>query len=150
MGGHLEKKIWIHTILIIAVGLVALYSASFQNVRVTQQVFYDQLFCAVLGLGMMYFLRRVDYRKFYDLAYIFYGFNILLLLFVLVMGRYALGARRWMEIGTVSFQPSELAKLSLIFVLARYFSSRRPTLSFNFLITGTKSESVAIKMIFLI
>ena len=132
MSGSLEKRIWIHTSLIIAMGLAALYSASFQNIRVTQQVFYDQLFCAALGLGIMYFLKRVDYRKFYDLAYIFYGLNILLLLFVLMMGRYALGARRWMEIGALSFQPSELAKLSLIFVLGRYFSNRRPTLSFNF------------------
>ncbi len=131
--GNLEKKIWIHTLLIVAIGLMALYSASFQNIRVTQQVFYDQLFCGLCGLGIMYFLTRMDYRKFYDAAYIFYVFNILLLIFVLIMGRYALGARRWMEIGMISFQPSEFVKLSLIFALGRYLSNRRPTLSFNLL-----------------
>ena len=131
--GSLEKRIWIHTLCIVGMGLMALYSASFQNIRVTQEVFYDQMVCGLLGLGFMYYLKRIDYRKFYDAAYIFYIFNILLLIFVLGMGRYALGARRWIEIGAISFQPSELAKLSLIFALGRYFSNRRPTLSFNFL-----------------
>ena len=50
MGRDLEKKIWIYTICIMIIGLIALYSASFENVRVSRQVFYDQLGCAVLGL----------------------------------------------------------------------------------------------------
>jgi len=128
----LNKKIWIYTILIIGFGLVALYSASFQNVRVPQKVFYDQLFCAIAGILIMYFLGKVDYRKFYDVAYIFYILNIILLILVLVSGRHALGARRWMVLGGISFQPSEVSKLALILMLGRYFSSRRPTLSFNF------------------
>jgi len=132
MTNSLEKKIWTYTIIIIAVGLVALYSATVENVRVHQKVFYDQLFCAGAGLVMMYYLGKVDYRKFYDVAYIFYILNIVLLFIVLFSGRYALGAKRWMSIAGFSFQPSELTKLSLILILGRYFSNRRPTLSFGF------------------
>jgi len=128
----LGKKIWTYTILIILIGLVALYSASYENVRVHQGIFYDQLFCAAVGLMIMYLLGRVDYRKFHDVAYLFYFLIILLLIFVLFGGRYALGARRWMEIGGLSFQPSELMKLALILALGRYFSNHRPTLSFSF------------------
>ena len=80
MKRDLDKKIWIYTIAIIAIGLVALYSASFENVRVTQKIFYDQLGCAALGLVVMYFLGKTDYRKFYDGAYVFYIINVLLLL----------------------------------------------------------------------
>jgi rod shape determining protein RodA len=57
--------------------------------------------------------------------------NILLLLGVLMAGRYALGAKRWMELGDFSFQPSEMMKLTLILALGRYFGNRRPSLSFN-------------------
>lgn len=131
MYRYLTKTIWIFTIGIIILGLVALYSASYQNVRVSQKVFYDQLFCAGIGIFIMFLLSHVDYRKFYDAGYILYVFNFFLLILVLIVGRHALGARRWIQIGGLSFQPSELTKLSLILMLGRYFSQRRPTLSFD-------------------
>lgn len=111
---------------IVAIGLVALYSASFENVRVSQKIFYDQLWGTALGFILMYFLGKVDYRRFYDLAYIFYALNIIILVWVLAGGRDALGARRWLEIGGINFQPSEIMKLALILVLGRYLSKRRP------------------------
>jgi len=134
----LDRKIWTYTVCIIAVGLVALYSASYENVRVPHSIFYDQLIFSLFGLGIMYFIGKLDYRKFYDAAYIFYIINIILLVLVLVSGRHALGARRWLEIGGLSFQPSEFAKLAVILMLGRYFSDRHPTLSFDFM---TKAQA---------
>src|SRR3989338_3028469 len=133
MNKNLSKEIWIYTVAIICIGLMALYSASYQNSRVSQEVFYQQLFGAFLGLGIMYLFGRIDYRRFYDGAYLFYVFNIILLILVHAVGRHALGAQRWLEIGSLSFQPSELSKLAIILVLGRYYSNRRPNLSFNFL-----------------
>ena len=130
---HLAKKIWTYTILIIVMGFIALYSASYQNARVEQGVFYDQLLCAAIGILIMYLIGKMDYRRFYEGAYIFYIFNVVLLILVLLAGRHALGARRWIEIAGLSFQPSELSKLALILILARYLSNRRPKLSFDFL-----------------
>ena len=132
MKRDLDKKIWTCTVMIMLIGLAALYSASYENVRVPQTIFYDQLLCAGIGLVVMYLLGKVDYRRFYDIAYLFYIVNIILLVAVLVSGKYALGARRWMTLGGISFQPSELSKLSLILVLGRYLSNRRPNLSFGF------------------
>ncbi len=131
MHRQLAKKIWVFTILIMTMGMMALYSASYQNVRVTNSIFYDQLFCAVIGLFMMWILSRLDYRKFYEVSYIFYILNVLLLFGVLLAGRHALGAKRWMEMGPLSFQPSEMTKLAVILMLGRYLSDRRPTLSFT-------------------
>ncbi len=130
-ASSIPRTIWIHTILIIAVGLLALYSASFNNNVVGVSVFYDQLFCAVLGILLMFLLSRADYRKFFDVAYIVYGISVFFLVLVLVMGRQALGATRWFSIAGVSFQPSEFSKLAIIFFLGRYFSQRRPRLSFD-------------------
>ena len=132
MRNELTNKIWIYTTIIMSVGLVTLFSASSQNVRVGQYVFYDQLFCVLIGLGLMYILERVDYRRFYDIAYIVYFLNVIMLAAVLMAGRHALGATRWLEIGGLSFQPSEFTKLSLILMLGRYFADCRPSLSFNF------------------
>ncbi|MCA9400551.1 MAG: rod shape-determining protein RodA, partial [Candidatus Omnitrophica bacterium] len=132
MKYDIYQKIWFYTIAIMGFGLVALYSASYHNVRVPQKIFYDQLICAVLGCFLLYFISKIDYRRFYDAAYIFYIINILLLVWVLLSGRHALGATRWIQWGPVSFQPSELTKLSLILVLGRYLSNRRPALSFGF------------------
>ncbi|MFT5170194.1 MAG: rod shape determining protein RodA, partial [Candidatus Omnitrophota bacterium] len=92
-------KIWIYTIIIIVLGLIALYSASFQNVRVSQKIFYDQLILAGLGLVMMYGIQNIDYKRYYDVAYLFYGINIILLILVLTLGKDALGARRWLAVG---------------------------------------------------
>jgi rod shape determining protein RodA len=129
---NITKVIWIHTMLIIAIGLLALYSASFNNNVVGVSVFYDQLFCAGLGILLMILLSHGDYRKFFDVAYIVYGISVVFLILVLVMGRQALGATRWFSIAGFSFQPSEFSKLALIFFLGRYFSQLRPRLAFDF------------------
>ncbi len=130
-ASSISKVIWIHTLLIISIGLLALYSASFNNDVVGIGVFYDQLVCALLGILLMFILSKGDYRKFFDVAYIVYGISVVFLVLVLVMGRHALGATRWFSIGEISFQPSEFSKLAVIFFLGRYFSERRPRLSFD-------------------
>ena len=129
---NIPRVIWIHTMLIIVIGLLALYSASFNNNVVDPSVFYDQFCCALLGILLMILLAQGDYRKFFDVAYIVYGVSVIFLILVLVMGHQALGATRWFSVAGVSFQPSEFSKLAIIFFLGRYFSERRPRLSFDF------------------
>jgi len=127
----IPKVIWSHAILIMAAGLVALYSASFNNVRVGQVVFYDQLGAALLSLAIMAILSQTDYRKFFEIAYPVYAVSVVFLVLVLFLGRQALGATRWFSLGPLSFQPSEFSKLAVVLFLARYFSQRRPQLSFH-------------------
>jgi rod shape determining protein RodA len=128
---NLGKTIWICTILIMTVGLVTLYSASYNNLRASREIFYDQLWCALAALSVMYLLSRLDYRKFFDIAYVLFAINVVLLVLTHVGGRSALGATRWMSIAGFSFQPSELMKLTLILMLGRYLSQRRPRLAFT-------------------
>ena len=131
MQKNLHYFIWASTLAIIMMGLLAIYSASFSNLRVTHEVFYDQLGCAVFGFLLMFILGRVDYRRYYDHAYFFYAVSILLLVLVIISGRLALGAQRWLTIGTFSFQPSEVAKLALILGLGRYFAEYSPSGRFS-------------------
>jgi rod shape determining protein RodA len=125
------RSIWIFTGLVIAAGLTALYSATFENVRVSRQVFVDQLIWSVLALGVMFALSKISYRFFYDSAYILYGISVVLLVTVLFLGHSALGATRWFNMGFFSFQPSELSKVAVIVMLARYLSSSNERLSFT-------------------
>jgi len=113
------------TILIMAVGLVALYSVTYQREALFKSIFLSQFFRAVIGVVILLLLSNFNYRRFYDFAYILYAISIFLLLIVLVTGREILGARRWIEFLGLNFQPAELAKLSLILVLARQFSQRQ-------------------------
>jgi rod shape determining protein RodA len=144
MKRDLDRKIWFYTVLIVATGLAALYSAAHDNVRVPRSIFFDQLIFSFFGLGIMYLVGKMDYRKFYDAAYIFYGLNVILLLMVLVGGKDALGARRWIDLGPFSFQPSELTKLSIVLMLGRYFSDIRPRLSFDFF---TKAQAFFVNLL---
>ena len=130
---HIQSRIWLSTFLIVAVGLITLYSASHGNLRVAHDVFYDQLQCAVIGFFIIFFLSRMDYRRLHDGAYVLYAFSLILLILVTLKGRHALGATRWLSIGPINFQPSEVTKMCLILTLARYYSKRRVNLSFNFL-----------------
>ena len=129
MDRHFERTLWIVIIAIMVIGLVAVYSASYNNVRVSHKVFYGQLIATIIGIAFMFLLSNIDYRKYYDVAYVLYIANLLLLILVLSSGRYALGAKRWIEIAGLSFQPSELVKFSIILALARYFSQQRSALS---------------------
>jgi len=79
-----------------------------------------------LGVGLVCILALAfwDYRHLMALAYPIYGAVLLALVAVLVKGKVVLGARRWLDFGPLRLQPSELAKLAVILVLARYFHDR--------------------------
>jgi rod shape determining protein RodA len=71
---------------------------------------------------MMFLLLLADYHTVSRYAYVLYAGSIVLLLLVMVMGRTGMGAQRWLALGPIAFQPSELMKLALTLALARYFS----------------------------
>ena len=112
-------------LLLLAVGLAMLYSAS------SAQSMYDthyesstrylmkQAVCAVLGLGCMVLFSRIPAALWFRLAWPLYGVSIVLLLLVLIIGRSVNGAQRWISIGGLQFQPSELAKFTMILCFAR-------------------------------
>ena len=77
------------------------------------------------GLVAMFLFSKIDYHRLIDLAPWLYGFFLLALMAVLVpgIGHKALGARRWIKLGPMHFQPSEWVKLVLILAVARYFAN---------------------------
>lgn len=110
---------------IILIGLLAVYSTSYQDGAPKEKdVFLRQTIWAGLGLIVFFIFSNFNYRRFYELTFVLYGLNVTLLLLVLIFGRARLGAQRWLELGAFNFQPSELAKFSLILFLSRYLSHK--------------------------
>ncbi len=103
------------TLAIMAIGLLCVYSA----VRVSQiSIFFKQLMWICAGTVIMIIAFAVDYRVHMRLAWPLYSMMVLGLLLVLVIGREIGGARRWISIGPLGLQPSELAKIIIIIWMA--------------------------------
>ena len=98
--------------VLIAAGLLNLQAIGRHDLAVHQVV------AVVGGLALLFALRRANVRSLPLLGRAAYGTALLMLLTVFIVGAHAYGARRWLVVGTVVIQPSELAKLGLLLVLA--------------------------------
>lgn len=112
---------WGLVVLIVAlasVGFTALYSAaggSFDPWASKQMVRFSVFLVGMIAIAL------VDIRIWYKLAYPFYALCLFLLLVVDVMGHIGMGAQRWINLGFIQIQPSELMKIAVVMALARYF-----------------------------
>jgi rod shape determining protein RodA len=109
--------------LLVIIGLIVIYSTSFKATGLavpTDAV--HQLIFAVIGVIGLISIARLDYRGWGKVTTILYILMIISLIAVLVLGKSALGATRWINLGFFQFQPSEFAKLVMIVVLSKYFS----------------------------
>jgi rod shape determining protein RodA len=82
-----------------------------------------QLFYIIGGLVAMFLFSKIDYHKLIDFVPWAYGVCLVALAAVLAVGQKVLGARRWVRVGHMQFQPSEWVKLVLIIAVARYFAN---------------------------
>ena len=112
-------------LMLLAVGLTMLYSASSAQseydtgYEISTRYLQKQAVCAAIGLGAMYAFSRIPAQVWYRLAWPLYGVSIVLLLSVLVVGQEVNGAKRWINLAGIQFQPSEIAKFTMILVFAR-------------------------------
>jgi len=112
-------------LVILAVGLGMLYSASSAQSQYdtgytsSTRYLQKQAACALVGLIAMVILSRIPSEFWFHMAWPLYGVSILLLLMVLVFGQSVNGARRWINIAGLQFQPSEIAKFTMILLLSR-------------------------------
>jgi cell division protein FtsW len=128
--GHLESNVLVLvTLALVAFGMVMVYSATSASAAIGggNPVYYlkRQGIYALLGLTLLVVGSRWNYRSLRHLAPMLVVGTLVLLLVVLVGGESINGARRWIQVGGATFQPSELAKLSVGVWTALYLA-RRP------------------------
>lgn len=114
-------------IALMSVGVLFIYSATLaqESAGLTpwyNRLWFRQLVWYLAGAGAAAAICLVDYRALARWALVAYGVSLVLLLFVLFFGATRYGARRWIDFGPVSLQPSEFAKLAFIFALAHFLS----------------------------
>ncbi len=88
-------------------------------------LFKKQMYGAIAGVAVMVLLSFIDYHFILKFYWIIYGINAALLLMVLFMGDSSHNAQRWLKIGSIKFQPSELAKILLILFFAQFIMKMR-------------------------
>jgi cell division protein FtsW len=116
------------TLALVAFGLVMVYSATSAPAAISNSdpnwYLKRQGIYAAFGLLLLFVFSRIDFRALRKLAPLLVLGSLVLCVAVLVLGTAVNGARRWLELGPIVFQPSELAKLALA-VWAAWFLSRR-------------------------
>ena len=124
-GERIDFPFLILVLLLLAVGLIMLYSASFAQSEYdtgyvsSTRYFQKQAVCAAIGMAAFFFFSRIPVQVWFRLAWPLYALSIVLLLSVLVAGEEVNGARRWINVAGLQFQPSEIAKFTMILLYAR-------------------------------
>ena len=153
--GSVDYIFLILVLLALTVGLTMLYSASSAQslydtgYRSATRYLQKQALCAAIGLVAMAAFSRIPASFWYRLAWPLYGLSIALLLSVLVIGQSVNGARRWINLGGIQFQPSEVAKFTMILMFARLtrnYGARAEKFRFGVLGFGTAMLGILIPL----
>ncbi len=129
---HLDAPLLTGLFLLAGVGLTVLYSAAGQEWAVVLR----QGIRLVIGLGVLVILAQIPTRHLISWAPWLYLFITLMLVGVLLFGDIGKGARRWLDLGVVRFQPSEMMKLIMPIMLAWFMSQETWPVSWKRLIVG--------------
>ncbi len=117
----LEPHVLLFIVGIVMVGLLALYSAAGGSVSPWASA---QFMRFMMGFGALFIIAMIDIRFWRTYSYILYFLSLILLVFVEVKGHIGMGAQRWIDLGFMHLQPSEVMKVTLIMALAHYFHDK--------------------------
>ena len=124
LTAHLDGQLLVAMLLLMGVGLVAIFSGSNESLtRVS-----SQLANMLVALGVMYVFANFPPHFLTRIALPLYVLGVLLLICVALFGDIVNGARRWLYVGVTRIQPSELMKIAVPLMLAWYFDRYEATL----------------------
>ena len=132
---RVDVVLLVATLLAGGIGVLMVYTATrgvlvHQGLSPTYYLKRQGLFM-LLGVLVMAVVAFLDYRRLEPVAYILYGFMILALMGVMVVGNRAQGSQRWFSLGPLQLQPSEFAVLALILAVGTYCSRRNEGLAWR-------------------
>lgn len=131
-----DSKLFLLTISLTAIGLVAVADASAPQALsyFSDKLYYvkQQAVSALIGVIALFLVSKINYSVWEKFAKPLFFISVLFLIAVLIpgVGSKALGARRWIVLGPVNFQPSEVVKLTLAMYLAKVAASKKQALSY--------------------
>ena len=135
LDNRMDYILFITVLILLSLGVIMVLSASapsaLSKTGKSYTYFVRQFAFAVIGIGIMLFISKIDYRFYKKYYWLVYAVSVLVLLLVLIpgLGREVNGATRWIGIpGLGQFQPSEITKIGLIIFYAGYLSDHKSEL----------------------
>ena len=118
------------TLALVGIGILMIGSATHINSPSEDRYWYVQRqgMFALLNFVLIMVMLKFDYKILGPMGNLLYGINLLMLIAVMFVGQSALGAQRWIQIGPITLQPSEFAKLIMIISMAHLLDSREEKL----------------------
>ncbi len=113
----------IAVLLLSVVGVAVIHSTTSGSPR--DPLFIRHLLALGVGIGVFVAAASLPYRYLDSMAYVFYATSIILLILVAVFGVSGFGAKRWLYLGPLRIQPSEMAKVATLIVIARFLAGKR-------------------------
>jgi len=126
---HINIYIPILVLSLIIIGLFIISSATGMADGNHQPFIRTQIAATVLGIILIIIMMFFDYRILKDYDFIIYFLTIIMLGFIFILGITVSGGRRWLSIGPVNFQPSEVSKILMIIFLAAYLDRNKNKLN---------------------
>jgi rod shape determining protein RodA len=121
----LDWVMLVSVLLLLAIGLLALYSLSFPDGKFNPTNFKKQIISIILGLALMFFLSMYDYEVLGNGATPLYFFGISLLILVIFFGTSIRGTTGWIGFGMFHIQPVEIVKIIMVIFLASFLSKKK-------------------------
>jgi len=115
---HIDVPLFYALLALAGISLLVVFSASAENLT----TLFKHILRLIMGFGILFLIAQIRPEDLRRLAPILFGLGVLLLIAVLGVGIVSKGARRWLGVGGMSFQPSEIMKLALPMMLAWYFA----------------------------
>ncbi len=121
-GDYFDWMTFLVAILLVAMGLISIYSATYES---NMSSYFDKQLIAI-GIGFLVMLGIFFLpEKFLDFnSYNIYGTSVALLVLVLIIGTEVFGTKGWIRVGGFSLQPAELAKIGVLFAVAKFLAGK--------------------------
>lgn len=126
-----ENFDWLVLVVVLflcTIGITTIFSAVADHPdNFMQNLYFKQIIWIGVGLAAMTGCFMISYKQIDRYALLIYLLCVLLLILVLLLGRYVAGSRRWLVLGPLTIQPSELVKVAVVVMLARYYAQHVST-----------------------
>lgn len=120
------KTVIICVLVLNSLSLLSIFSSLHQGGEFLQSsILYKQIIWIIVSWALLILFGSINYRIYFDIGYVIYAVNLILLLAVNFFGKVVMGAQRWLSIFGITFQPSEISKIAIIIILARFFSQNQ-------------------------
>ena len=117
--GRFSWGLFVPMCMVLTISIMVLYSAGGGNWR---PFALSQLMKIIVGFGVFFFAAFTNIKTWIKSAYLIYAIALIMIVLVTFVGHTGMGAQRWLNLGIIHIQPSELIKIALVLALARYFA----------------------------